>query len=70
MNISSKENQINEEIREKEVRVIDADGSQLGIMSTSAALQLAAEKKLDLVNVAPSARPPVCKILDYGKVQI
>ena len=65
--ISSKENQINEEIREKEVRVIDADGSQLGIMSTSAALQLAAEKKLDLVNVAPSAKPPVCKILDYGK---
>ena len=52
---------------QKEVRVIDADGSQLGIMSTSAALQLAAEKKLDLVNVAPSAKPPVCKILDYGK---
>ena len=67
MNISSKENQINEEIREKEVRVIDTDGSQLGIMPTSQALKIAAEKKLDLVNVAPSARPPVCKILDYGK---
>lgn len=65
--ISSKGNQVNEEIREKEVRVIDSDGVQLGIMSTSAALQLAAEKKLDLVNVAPAAKPPVCKILDYGK---
>ena len=65
--IGTKEQLINEDIREKEVRVIDADGSQLGIMSTSAALQLAAEKKLDLVNVAPSAKPPVCKILDYGK---
>ena len=67
MNISSKENQINEEIREKEVRVIDTDGSQLGIMPTSQALNIAAEKKLDLVNIAPSAKPPVCKILDYGK---
>lgn len=54
MNISSKENQINEEIREKEVRVIDTDGSQLGIMPTSQALNIAAEKKLDLVNIAPS----------------
>ena len=67
MNISSKENQINEEIREKEVRVIDTDVSQLGIMPTSQALNIAAEKKLDLVNIAPSAKPPVCKILDYGK---
>jgi translation initiation factor IF-3 len=65
--ISSKENQINEEIRDKEVRVIDSDGSQLGIMATSEALRLAGERKLDLVNVAPSAKPPVCKILDYGK---
>jgi translation initiation factor IF-3 len=65
--ISSKENQINEEIRDKEVRVIDSDGSQLGIMATSEALRIAGEKKLDLVNVAPSAKPPVCKILDYGK---
>lgn len=67
MNISVRENQINEQIRDKEVRVIDTDGSQLGIMPTSRALNLAAEKKLDLVNVAPSAKPPVCKILDYGK---
>lgn len=67
LDISSKENQINEEIRDKEVRVIDSDGSQLGIMPTSQALDLAIEKKLDLVNVAPSAKPPVCKILDYGK---
>jgi len=67
LDISSKENQINEEIREKEVRVIDTDGSQLGIMPTAEALDLAAEKKLDLVNVAPSANPPVCRILDYGK---
>ncbi len=67
MNISVKENQINEQIREKEVRVIDTDGSQLGIMPTSRALNIAAERKLDLVNIAPSAKPPVCKILDYGK---
>jgi len=63
----SKENQINEQIRDKEVRVIDADGTQLGVMPTKQALELAIEKKLDLVNVAPSAKPPVCKILDYGK---
>ena len=65
--ISSKENQINEEIRDKEVRVIDSDGTQLGVMPTSKALEIAFEKKLDLVNVAPGAKPPVCKILDYGK---
>lgn len=63
----SKENQINEEIRDKELRVIDSDGTQLGIMSLEDALDLAAEKKLDLVNISPSAKPPVCKILDYGK---
>lgn len=65
--ISNKENQINEEIRDKEVRVIDSDGTQLGVMPTAEALDLAAERKLDLVNVAPAAKPPVCKILDYGK---
>ncbi|MGP1442151.1 MAG: translation initiation factor IF-3 [Anaerovoracaceae bacterium] len=65
--MSNKENQINEEIRDKEVRVIDSDGAQLGVMPTSEALELAAERKLDLVNVAPAAKPPVCKILDYGK---
>lgn len=63
----SKENQINEEIREKEVRVIDSDGTMLGIMPLEEALNLAAEKKLDLVNISPNAAPPVCKILDYGK---
>ncbi len=67
LDISSKENQINEEIRESEVRVIDVDGSQLGIMTTEEALDIAAERKLDLVNVAPVARPPVCRIMDYGK---
>jgi translation initiation factor IF-3 len=63
----SKENQINEEIRDKELRVIDSDGTQLGIMSLEEAMNLAIEKKLDLVNIAPTANPPVCKILDYGK---
>ena len=63
----SKENLINEEIREKEVRVIDTDGTMLGVMPTQQALDLATEKKLDLVNISPNAKPPVCKILDYGK---
>ena len=63
----SKENQINEEIRAKEVRVIDSDGTMLGIMPLDQALNLATEKKLDLVNISPNAVPPVCKILDYGK---
>lgn len=63
----SKDNLINEEIRDKEVRVIDTDGEQLGIMSIEDALALSAEKRLDLVNISPNAKPPVCKILDYGK---
>ncbi|MBR4409962.1 MAG: translation initiation factor IF-3 [Firmicutes bacterium] len=63
----SKENLINEEIRDKEVRVIDTDGTMLGVMPTEKAMELAAEKKLDLVNISPNAKPPVCKILDYGK---
>ncbi len=63
----SKENLINEEIRDKELRVIDNDGTQLGVMSLNEALDLANEKKLDLVNISPNAKPPVCKILDYGK---
>lgn len=58
---------INEEIRDKEVRVIDADGSQLGIMSASAALDAAIAKNLDLVKISPQANPPVCRIMDYGK---
>lgn len=59
--------QVNEEIRDKEIRVIGADGSQLGIMSSSEALDKAAEANLDLVKIAPQATPPVCKIMDYGK---
>lgn len=58
---------VNEEIRAKEVRVIDVNGNQLGIMSIAAALRLAEEKELDLVEVAPQAKPPVCRLMDYGK---
>ncbi|MDO4544871.1 MAG: translation initiation factor IF-3 [Bacillota bacterium] len=58
---------INEEIRAKELRVIDTDGTQLGVMSRQEALDLSEEKKLDLVCISPKANPPVCKILDYGK---
>ena len=65
--ISKQELQINEEIRDKEIRVIDSDGGQLGIMSASQALDMAASKNLDLVKIAPQAVPPVCKIMDYGK---
>ncbi len=63
----SKELLINEEIRDKEVRVIDADGSQLGILSVKDAQKIAIEKNLDLVKIAPQAAPPVCRIMDYGK---
>ena len=59
--------QLNEEIRDKEVRVITADGEQLGIMSAKEALKKAEEKNLDLVKIAPTANPSVCKIMDYGK---
>lgn len=58
---------INEEIREKEVRLIDADGSMLGVMSAKDAQKLANSKSLDLVKIAPQGVPPVCKIMDYGK---
>ena len=58
---------INEEIRDKEVRVIGEAGQQLGIMSAREALQLAEEAGLDLVKIAPTAQPPVCRIVDYGK---
>lgn len=67
LNISSKELQINEQIRDKEIRVIDSDGSQLGIMPAKKAMELAEQKNLDLVKIAPQATPPVCKIIDYGK---
>lgn len=65
--ISSKELSINEEIRDKEVRVITQDGEQLGIMSAEDALTAAENRNLDLVKIAPNAVPPVCKIMDYGK---
>lgn len=67
LTINNKELQINEEIRDKEVRVIGADGSQIGIISTAEAMRLAVEKNLDLVKIAPQAVPPVCRIMDYGK---
>lgn len=65
--ISSMEHQINEEIRDKEVRLIDDDGQQLGIVPIQQAQDAAVEKGLDLVKIAPQAKPPVCKIMDYGK---
>ena len=65
--IGKLDHQINEEIRDKELRVIGANGDQLGIMSSADALALAEEKELDLVKIAPNAVPPVCKIMDYGK---
>lgn len=65
--ISNKEQQINEEIRDRELRIVGPDGSQLGIMSARDALKLAAEKNMDLVKIAPQATPPVCRIMDYGK---
>ena len=58
---------INERIRDKEVRLIGQDGEQLGIMSARDAMKLAREADLDLVKIAPGAKPPVCKIIDYGK---
>ena len=61
------EHQINEEIRDKEIRLIGADGDQLGIVSSQEALRIAIEKGMDLVKIAPQAQPPVCRIMDYGK---
>ena len=58
---------INEQIRDREVRLIGTDGEQLGIMSAREAYKLAQEAELDLVKIAPGAKPPVCKIIDYGK---
>ena len=63
----SKEALINEEIRAKEVRLLDVDGSQIGIVSIQEALEKAGEANLDLVNISPNAAPPVCRIMDYGK---
>jgi len=65
--ISNKDLMINEEIRDKEVRVIGANGDQLGVMSSKEALNIAEQNGMDLVKIAPQATPPVCKIMDYGK---
>lgn len=67
MVISKEDLRINDEIRAREVRVTADDGEQLGIMSGREALALAQEKHLDLVEIAPNAKPPVCRIMDYGK---
>ncbi|MCI8478023.1 MAG: translation initiation factor IF-3 [Oscillospiraceae bacterium] len=65
--ISSKGHQINEEIRDREVRLVSASGEQLGIMSAREALEKAVALDLDLVKISPTATPPVCKLMDYGK---
>ena len=65
--IAKLDHQLNEEIRDKEVRVIGADGAQLGIMTAAAANAMAEEQELDLVKISPNAVPPVCKIMDYSK---
>lgn len=65
--ISKEQQQVNEAIRAREVRLIGADGEQLGIQPLREALRMAGEQNLDLVNVAPQAKPPVCRIMDYGK---
>ena len=67
MTISKQELQINEEIRDREVLVIDAEGKKLGVMSAKEAQQIAFDQELDLVKIAPQATPPVCRIMDYGK---
>ena len=61
------DHQINEDIQDKEIRLIGEDGAQLGIMSPAAALEIAYGKDLDLVKIAPGSNPPVCKVMDYGK---
>ena len=58
---------INEQIRDREIRLIGQNGEQLGIMSARDAMKIAREADLDLVKIAPGAKPPVCKIIDYGK---
>ncbi|MDR6726655.1 translation initiation factor IF-3 [Paenibacillus amylolyticus] len=65
--VISKDHMINDEIRAKEVRLVGAEGEQIGITPIREALQMAIDLNLDLVNVAPQAKPPVCRIMDYGK---
>ena len=64
LTIAKLDHQLNEEIRDKELRIIGADGAQLGIMSAAQANQLAEEQGMDLVKISPNATPPVCKIMD------
>lgn len=65
--ISNLSHQINEDIRDREVRLVGPDGEQLGVVSAKEAIRIAEEKNLDLVKIAPNAEPPVCRIMDYGK---
>ncbi len=65
--IANMEHQINDEIRDKEIRLISDSGEQLGVMTAAAALAIAEEQDLDLVKIAPGSVPPVCKLMDYGK---
>ena len=65
--INAKELSINNEIKDPKVRVVDSDGSQLGILNIKDAIKIAADKNFDLVKIAPKAEPPVCKIMDFGK---
>ena len=67
LTIAKLDHQLNEEIQDKEIRLIGADGAQLGIMSAEAANEMAEEQGLDLVKISPNATPPVCKIMDYSK---
>ncbi|HCN99383.1 MAG: translation initiation factor IF-3, partial [Methylophaga sp.] len=66
-NIATDQKRLNSEITAREIRVTDANGEQLGIISLAKALELAEEAELDLVEIAPQAEPPVCRIMDYGK---
>ncbi|SKC43510.1 translation initiation factor IF-3 [Maledivibacter halophilus] len=65
--IIKKKLEVNESIRDREVRLIDSNGEQLGVVSSRRALEIAEERKLDLVKIAPNAKPPVCKVMDFGK---
>jgi len=67
LTIAKLDHQLNEDIRDKEIRLIGADGAQLGIMSAAEANEMAEEQGLDLVKISPNAVPPVCKIMDYSK---
>ena len=67
LTIAKLDHQLNEEIRDKEIRLIGADGAQLGIMSSAQANAMAEEQGMDLVKISPNATPPVCKIMDYSK---